>query len=234
MLKLLIADCNEDYRLALAEALQGRYHVLCCRSGKEALEILRSEQPQVFVLDLMLPELDGITLLETAVAEGIYPKVLASTPLLTGYVLDAAERLGIGYLMRKPCDVRAAAARVGDLSRGMKPAVLTQEPRSFVSEQLLTLSISTKHNGFGYLTEAVLLMAKDPGQSITKVLYPAVAKICGCQKGHVERSIRNALEVAWDHRDTAVWKKYFPDALRRPTNAVFISRLAEELRMVME
>lgn len=234
MRKLLIADCNEDFRLALSKALQGRYLIFCCGSGTEALEILRREHPDTCVLDLMLPELDGITLLEIAVAEGIYPKVLAATPLLTDYVLEAAERLGIGYLMRKPCDIRAISARVGDLSRTLNPPVPRQEPRSFVSERLLSLSISTKHKGFGYLTEAIVTMAKDPSQSVTKVLYPAVARACGCEKGHVERSIRSALEAAWDHRDDQFWQQYFPGARRRPTNAVFISRLAEELRQIPE
>ncbi len=66
MRKLLIADCSEDYRTALANALTDHYHVLCCRTGTEALDILRRENPDILVLDLMLPELDGLTLLERA------------------------------------------------------------------------------------------------------------------------------------------------------------------------
>lgn len=234
MLKLLIADCNEDFRLALTEALQGRYHVLCCRSGLQALDILRKEHPDIFILDLMLPELDGITLLENAVSEGICPKVLASTPLVTDYVLESAQRLGIGYLMRKPCDVHAIAARAGDLTQTLTPPVAKQDPRAFVLERLHGLSISSKHNGYRYMTEAILMLANDPGQSITKELYPAVAKICGCKKGHVERSIRSALESAWDHSDPEIWQPYFPGAASRPTNAVFLSRMTEELRLRTE
>lgn len=234
MLKLLIADNNEDFRLALAAALQSHYQVLYCRTGMEALEILFRETPDVFVLDLMLPELDGVTLLERAVAKGIRPMVLAVTSLSTDYVLDCAERLGIGYLIRKPCDVQAAAARVRDLSRRLKPSAPKQDPQSLVSELLLSLNIATRHKGFAYLREAVVLMTQDPRQSITKELYPAVAKRCGCEKEHVERSIRSALEAAWKRRDPQVWQLYFPDALHRPTNAEFISRLAEALRLTSE
>lgn len=233
MLKLLIADCNEEFRLTLAEALQGHYHVLCCRSGKEALHILLTEKPDVFVLDLMLPELDGITLLENAVAEGVRPKVLAATPLLTDYVLESAQRLGIGYLMRKPCDIQATAARIGDLSHTLNPPVRKRDPRPLVSQLLLSLSISTKHNGYGYLTEAIVMYAQTPEQAITKVLYPEVAKIFGCNRRHVERSIRSALEAAWDHGDPAIWQQYFPNTQCRPSNAVFISRMAEALRREM-
>ena len=220
-LKLLIADSNEEFRLALAEALRTRYHVRCCRSGREALELLRRETPDILVLNLMLPELDGITLLEKAVAEGIFPMVLAATPLLNDYVLESAERLGIGYLMLKPCDVQAAAVRV-------------QDPHTLAADLLLTLGISTKHNGFAYMREAMVLAVRDPGQPITKVLYPEVARICGCKHGHVERSIRSALESAWDRRDAQIWQKYFPNANRRPTNTVFVSRMAEELRQRLE
>ena len=233
-LKLLIADSNEEFRLALAEALRTRYHVRCCRSGREALELLRRETPDILVLNLMLPELDGITLLEKAVAEGIFPMVLAATPLLSDYVLESAERLGIGYLMLKPCDVQAAAVRVQDLSRRLKPAVRVQDPHTLAADLLLTLGISTKHNGFAYMREAMVLAVRDPGQPITKVLYPEVARICGCKHGHVERSIRSALESAWDRRDAQIWQKYFPNANRRPTNTVFVSRMAEELRQRLE
>ena len=234
MQKLLIADPNEDFQLALAEILRRHYHVLCCRSGKQALELLCRERPDVLVLDLMLPELDGLTLLEKAAAEGLCPKILVATTLLTDYVTDSARRLGIGYIMCKPCDLQAMEARIRDLSHVSAPPLRKPDKRSLIAQRLLSFSISTKHNGYAYLIEALLLMAENPAQSVTKELYPAVAKIFGCASGHVERSIRNALEVAWDHGDPAVWKQYFPDALRRPSNAVFLSRIAAELRSTPE
>ena len=71
MHKLLIADCSEDYRLALSAVLSGQYQVLCCRSGTEALTLLHQERPDILVIDLMLPELDGVTVLERAQADNI-------------------------------------------------------------------------------------------------------------------------------------------------------------------
>jgi len=228
MRKLLIADCNEDYRIALAAALQGQYQVLTCRTGTEALDLLYKEHPDIFVLDLMLPELDGLSLLERACADGIRPMVLAATPILSSYVNSCAQRLGIEYLVRKPCDIDAIASRIRDLSQRLKAAPST-DPASYVTGQLLSLSISTKHNGFAYLREAVLLMSKDPSQSVTKVLYPAIAHAFGCNKENVERSIRTALDSAWDRGDRQLWRKFFPDAEQRPSNAVFISRITEAL-----
>ena len=234
MRKLLIADCSEDYRLALSAALCGLYQVLCCRSGTEALALLQKERPEILVLDLMLPELDGLTLLERITAKGICPVVLAATPIYSDYVFSCAQRLGIEYLVRKPYSIEAIVARIQDLSQRLKAQDPKIEPVTFVTGLLLDLNISTKHNGFSYLREAVLLMAKDPSQSVTKVLYPEVARLCDCHKENVERSIRTALDKAWEKRDPEIWQKYFPHAHQRPSNAVFISRLAEALLLAEE
>ena len=229
MRKLLIADCNEDYRTALAAALSGQYQVLCCRSGSEAFALLHQEHPDIFVLDLMLPELDGLTLLERVSANGICPMVLAATPILSDYVFSCAQRLGIEYLVRKPCSIEAIVSRIQDLSHRLKTPEPKADPVNYITGLLLSLDISTKHNGFAYLREAILLMSRDPAQSVTKMLYPEVARICGCHKENVERSIRTALDRAWDKREESKWQKYFPNARQRPSNAVFISRLAEAL-----
>lgn len=235
-LKLLIADANEDFRLALSQALQGAYHVRSCQTGTEALAQIRSFRPDILVLDLMLPELDGITLLEEAAAGGTLPMVLVATSYVNGYVVEAAGRLGIGYIMRKPCDIKAVLSRVGDLSQHLQPPALTlPDPRSSVSNLLLALGIPTKLRGYTYLREAILIMAQDPNQSITKELYPKVAALCGCEPKHVERSSRSAIHNAWLQRDDRGWKLYFPPGpdgtVPRPTNGDFISRLAESLRL---
>ena len=112
MQKLLIADCSEAYRTALTAALRNSYQVLSCRTGTEALELLHRERPDIFILDLMLPELDGLTLLERACADGLHPMVMAVTPLLSPYVFQCAQKLGIEYLVRKPCDIDAIVSNL--------------------------------------------------------------------------------------------------------------------------
>lgn len=229
MQKLLIADCNEDYRTALTVLLQDSYHVISCRTGTEALALLRQELPDILLLDLMLPELDGLTVLERATADGIHPLVLAITPLFSSYINRSTQRLGIEYLVRKPCDLNALAARVKDLSQRLSSPSARVDPATYVTDTLLSLCFSTKHNGFAYLREGIILMSIEPTQSVTKQLYPTVAHSFGCSKENVERSIRTAMEYAWDHGDRTLWCRYFPDAGQRPTNAVFISRISEAL-----
>jgi two-component system response regulator (stage 0 sporulation protein A) len=155
--------------------------------------------------------------------------VLAATPILTGYVYSCAQRLGIEYLVRKPCDIDAIASRVKDLSQRLAAPKPKSDPAVSVTELLLSLGFSTKHNGYSYLREAVILVSKDPAQSVTKVLYPAIAHRFGCHKENVERSIRTALDSAWKKKDPMRWQKFFPNADQRPSNAVFISRMTEAL-----
>ncbi len=235
-LRLLIAEETEELREALADALRDTFCICTCGDGQEALERMRTFQPDMLVLDLMLPQLDGISLLDAAAAEGMHPIVLATTRFVSSYVMASVERLGVGYLMVRPCSLKALTARVADLSQRVgEPQIIPSGQEAFVSTQLLALGVPTKLNGYIYLREAVLEMCRDMSQSLTKELYPAVAKTCGCEWEHVERSIRSAIQAAWAYRDTPMWRAYFPPdstgQVRRPTNGAFITRLADELRV---
>lgn len=237
--KLLVAEGSEELRTALADCFRGSCQVRCCADGDAARQELLQFDPDVLVLDLMLPGFDGISLLQWAQKQGIRPMVLATTRFCNDYVADSAQQLGVGYLMIKPCSLTALAARVSDLTQRIRPiAVTAQDPAARVSTMLLTLGIPTKLRGCTYLREAVVLYARDPLQSVTKVLYPEVAKRCGCAGAHVERCIRSAIDAGWKRRDEEVWKLYFPadsmGQIPRPTNGAFISRLAESLEKVPE
>lgn len=231
MLKILIADSSEEFRLALEDCLKGLYYVRTGREGNETLDLLRSYDPDILVLDLMLPGLDGISLLQAAAESGFRPMVLATTRFVSSYVLEAADRLGIGYLMVKPCDIRATVARIADLGQRINSPVLAHpDPRSEVSNILLALNIPTKLRGYNCVREAILVMARDPHQSVTKEVYPAVAAACSGTSAQVERAIRSAIRASWKNRSESMWRMYFPVQNASgccPTNAAFISRLAD-------
>lgn len=237
--KLLIADGSEEFRSALADVLRSTYHVRTSGDGQEALSLLRSFHPDILVLDLMIPGLDGISLLHTAAADQCRPVVLATTRFLTEYISESIDRLGISYVLVKPCDIRATVSRINDLSQRLHPPQISHpDPRTQVSNLLITLGISTKLRGYAYLRESILIFSRDPDQSVTKILYPAVGSLCGSNREQVERSIRSAIEKAWLNRDDRVWQLYFPPGsdgvTPRPSNAVFISRLAESLTLQQE
>lgn len=234
MRRVLVADGTEAFRTALAEELSGTFLVKTCGNGKETLEILPSFCPDVLVLDLMIPGLDGISLLQSAMSSGMRAQILVTTRYVSDYVAESLEGLGVGYLIVKPCDINATVQRIKDLAQ--KPAKLLQgAPNHFgnVSAILFALGVPTKLRGYTCLREAILCMAKKPGQSITKELYPAVAELCNGTASQVERSIRSAITAAWKDRDEVLWRRYFGSDraghMTKPTNAVLITRVADLL-----
>jgi len=227
---LLIADSNEDFRLALVRALQPHYRVLYSGDGRDALLLLRREHPETLILDPTLPGIDGLTLLETAVEEDIRPMVLIASRFLTPYLQESAAQLGVGYLMCKPCDISAVVMRVRDLKRRLKPAA--PDLRTLVCRCLLDLGFSTKHDGFQYLVDAVAMMTKDVTLPVTKIIYPAIAREHNCSPENVERSIRTAMGWAWMHRNAQLWLDIFPLSTdHRPSNADFLTHLAVHIQL---
>lgn len=239
MRKVLIADASEEFRMALADVLRGSYIVRTCQDGNQTLAVLQQMRPDILVLDMLLPGVDGISLLQKAAESGLQPTVLATTGFVNDYVLECAERMSVGYVMVKPCDVYAVAARLSDLQKHLQPSAVSRpDLRTVVSNLLLTLRIPTKLKGYAFLREAILESVKDPDQQVTKELYPKVAKICDGNAMQVERSIRSAIAAAWERRDEQVWRMYFhpnhQGRLERPTNATFISTLAARISLNRE
>lgn len=219
---LLIADSDPEFCQALTEALDGRFPVHCCCGGREALSLLRSLSPDILVLDLMLPELDGITVLQLSQEDGLHPRVLALTSIENRYIADSADRLGIDYTMRKPCEVSAVALRLEDL--------LTWEDRRYIQGLLAHLGFSKDHDALRFLPDAVAMMHDNPRQSVTKELYPAVGKrsVPRESAAKVEKDIRSAINLAWEQRDKALWEKYVPPG-PKPTNRKFLLYMAQAL-----
>lgn len=232
--KLLIADSVEEFSLALAERVRGSYRIRVCRDGRETLEMLLAFKPDIVVMDMLLPGLDGVTILEEAHRAGIRPAVLATSKMQTDYIIRSAERLAVSYLMIKPCEIKATAERLRDITEQMNaPAVTRPEPRTEIANILLAMNFSTKLRGYSYLREAIAEYMNRPGQSVTKELYPLVGKLCDASATQVERSIRSAIEKAWIKGDAQVWRIWFPpgvsDVTRRPSNGEFITALADHL-----
>lgn len=234
MRTLMIVDSNEDFCLALTQALCAHYQIRCCGNGQQALELLRREPADLLILDVMLAELDGITLLERMQKEGLCPKVLLATSLLTDYVYTSAQRLNIGYIVRKPCDMDALAARALDFGSTVTPPPQKPDPRHLSQEYLLRLGFLVNHDGFRFLHAALPMQVAQPDLQITKAIYPVVAKQYGKVPRHVERSIRSSIESAWKNGDQELWQKYFPGLKKRPSNAVFLSKIAALIRRDLE
>jgi len=231
--KLLIADASEEFTVELTEALKNHCHVLVCSDGENALRLLRSERPQVLITDTMLPGLDGITMLQTALREKILPQVLAITTHRSTYILNALQQLGVSYVMCKPCKTSAVAERAIDLMEQAGSSAFQGDLRCTVTQTLLALRMSPKQRGYDCTREALLCLVNDRRLSMTKELYPAVAERCSGNAKQVEKAIRDAITQAWKTQDREVWLRYFKPCadgtIPKPSNAAFLTRMAEEI-----
>lgn len=234
--KLLIADPSEVFGSALTDMLGSLYDTRICCDGIQTMKQLEEYDPDILVLDLMLPGLDGISLLKELCARPRRPAILIITRFLSDYVETMVGMLGVDYVMKKPCDLRALAERIHDLARDdcITTTFLPESTELGISNMLLGLDLSMKCSGYRYLESAILLYVQEPGLSVTKELYPQIARQYHCSSDCVERAIRSAIHTAWARRNDAVWRRYFRPCqggtVPRPTNTQFIATLAECLR----
>lgn len=232
MQKLLIAESSDAFRTVLEDALFGKYKIKSCSDGKTAAALLTEFQPDLMILDILLPELDGITLLEGAIHANIRPAVLATTRYVNSYVVERLTRMSVSYVMAEPCDIDAVVVRLRDLHKRISPDLSAEEKQAISGKILLQLGFSNKLHGFYALKIAIPIFASDPSQRLSKELYPEVARILGdCSALQVEHSIRMAIKAAWDNRDEESWNQFFPEgfacAKERPSNRTFIAALSE-------
>lgn len=233
MRKLLIADSSEIFLTALEAALQDRFQIRTCADGVTLEQLLREYQPDVLILNLLLPYQDGITALQKS---GVQPSVILAIVMhMSAYVEHAVTALGVDYTMIAP-SVEAVVLRLQDLLTEYAAPVDSGDIHALAAHHLDLLHIPSHLDGYRQLCLALPMFARDPHQRITKDLYPQIAKLSGCNDlRNVEHSIRKAIRAAWLHRDNAVWRKYFAfsshGTIPCPTNKAFISRLAELLRM---
>lgn len=227
---LLVIDGSEDFRYAMQEMFADRFCVTLASGGTRALELLRSQQFDLLIVNLLLPEIDGLSLLEQAGKEHLPKKILAVTPHISSYVFASARRLDISYVVYLPCCMEALKSRVLDLAdANIRPEISATE-WCFVSSLLEKLKLPADLHGYPYMLDGILLAGDDSLKAVTKEIYPALARQYGCSEKSVEHSIRNALEQHWPNRDREIWNLYFPGLTQRPSNREFLFRMAQELK----
>ena len=226
MPRLLIVENSGIYAAALEAVLQGLFEVKTCADGEAALSALQEYQPDAMILNLSLPFKDGLTVLQEAAF--LPPAILAISLYSNPYAEQAAVKLGAGYVLRMP-SVNTVRLRLTDM---LQQAQTERDHASAVTGYLLSMQFMPHLEGYKLLCAGIPLYARDPRQKLSKELYPAIAKLCGCSDGRaVEKTVRNAIEAAWKVRDKAAWARCFPAALEDgascPSNKVFIARMAE-------
>lgn len=226
MHKLLITNTSEEFCGAVAELLSEYFDIRLCCEGNRALELIKSFRPDIVCLDMMLPGLDGLSILEETISSGLNPVALVIVDCVSEYVINSLNRMGIGFMMRKPCAPSAVAGRLIDMKEQnccvFNNPLTAKDPMETI---LASLGFRTTAKNYVCVIEALRTYMKDSGQAITKILYPAVASRCGGSAPRIEKSIRDAIHYAWQYRDNVFWKRFFPRACRTekcPSNGEFI------------
>ena len=239
---VLVADGSEDFCAQLSKALQnGGYQVVgIATDGQSAVEQLKATDPEVVILDLMLPKVDGVTVLKSLPRER-KPKLLLLSAFATDYVSGVASAVGADYLMLKPVLPQTVAERVGEILEADRTADRRRaaEPdiETMVTNVIHEIGVPAHIKGYQYLREAIIIAVGDMEviNAITKVLYPQVAKTFATTPSRVERAIRHAIEVAWDRGDLDTLQRFFgytvSNTKGKPTNSEFIALIADRLQL---
>jgi len=234
---ILLADANEEFRSLLRAALENSEEFAVVGDtgdGAEALRMLQQLQPELAVIDLVLPGVDGTGILRQL--QGGRTRVIVLSAFCTDRVVAEAMALGAVYFLPKPCETGALLERLHAVfgqseapEEGM--AALKNQVTSIIHE----IGVPAHIKGYQYLREAIIIAVNDMEviNAVTKVLYPAVAKRFATTPSRVERAIRHAIEVAWDRGDLETLQKYFgytvSNAKGKPTNSEFIAMIADRL-----
>ena len=232
---VILADASEEYRAVLSRAIEGtgEFQVVgSTGSGVEALRLVQQKHPQLLLLDLVLPELDGFGLLRQLQSLGDRaPKVIVVSAFCMQRTVNQAVQLGVWYFLPKPCSeesllelMRQAAysqQEVGEFS----PALEGQ-----VTAIIHEIGVPAHIKGYQYLREAILIAVQDMDviNAVTKVLYPEVAARFSTTPSRVERAIRHAIEVAWDRGDLETLQKYFGYTVNSAKGVVCSKRLLNQ------
>ena len=252
-IRVLIADANSDFCKLLTDLLAKEpdmESVGVAGDGLEALTLVTELQPDVLLMDLVLPKLDGLEVLRRLPDTGAPCRVIVLSGFFNGKVVADCSALGVDYFMPKPCDSPALLSRIRQLSGAhseLVPALgidCRSETRTaqqeadleaVVTDIIHEIGVPAHIKGYQYLREAIILTIHDMDMinAVTKVLYPEVAKKFGTTPSRVERAIRHAIEVAWDRGDIEVLQKFFGYTVSnikgKPTNSEFIAMIADSL-----
>lgn len=251
---MCVADDNRELVNLLEDFIQSQEDmdvVGTAYNGQECLELVEEAQPDVLILDIIMPHLDGLAVLEKLNDRQLEkrPNIIMLTAFGQEDVTKKAVELGAAYYVLKPFDMDTLMNKIRDVSgqgtpytrnsmvneykRENKPMNLDASITSIIHE----IGVPAHIKGYMYLREAITMVYKDIELlgSITKVLYPEIAKHFNTTASRVERAIRHAIEVAWSRGNIDSISKMFGYTVSvskaKPTNSEFIAMVADKLRI---
>ncbi|MDP4085584.1 MAG: sporulation transcription factor Spo0A [Bacillota bacterium] len=255
-IKVCVVDDNRELVGLLEDYISSQDDmevVGVAHNGQECLEMLEGVDPDVLILDIIMPHLDGLAVLEKMreIKKSSIPNVIMLTAFGQEDVTKKAVELGASYFILKPFDMENLGSHIRQVS-GKGSSVTRKLPFSNYRSQneqkpknldasitgiIHEIGVPAHIKGYLYLREAISMVYNDIELlgSITKVLYPDIAKKYNTTASRVERAIRHAIEVAWSRGNIDSISSLFGYTVSmtkaKPTNSEFIAMVADKLRL---
>lgn len=252
-ISVCIVDDNKELVHIMEDYLneQANIEVIgTAHNGMECLELLNDMQPDIVILDLIMPHMDGLTVLKQIREE----QDLKGTQfiMLTAFgqeeVMRQALEYGAAYFILKPFDFEHLVSKINEVFASQhgdfhyhdvptKPKLKQIDIETSITNIMHDIGVPAHIKGYLYLREAIYMVYMDIELlgSITKILYPDIAKKYNTTASRVERAIRHAIEVAWNRGNIDSITELFGYTINvtkaKPTNSEFIAMVADKLRL---
>ncbi len=227
------------------------------KDGEEAYHLIKEKEPDVVLLDIVMPKLDGLGVLEKIRSDGTMknrPTFLMISAVGNECITEDAFAKGADYYIMKPFDCTQILDRIKSVrNRRNVKAVRNntslenhnqqypnQSLEEDVTEMIHEVGVPAHIKGYQYLREAIIMSVHnmDMLNSVTKVLYPGIAKKYQTTPSRVERAIRHAIEVAWSRGKMDTLDELFGYTISngkgKPTNSEFIALITDKIRLQMK
>lgn len=253
-LNVVIAD-DDDLMLELLDNIVQSDEELSvvgvAKNGEEAVKLIREKEPDVMLLDVVMPKIDGLGVLETVKRDTTIrklPSFIMVSAVGRQEITEDAFALGADYFIMKPFDRKTIIQRI-KRAKAPKSFITVQKQvvsggerdevalEADVTNIIHEVGVPAHIKGYQYLREAIVMSVKDMDMlnSITKVLYPTIAKKYGTTTSRVERAIRHAIEVAWSRGKMDTIDELFGYTINhgkgKPTNSEFIALITDKIRL---
>lgn len=258
-ISVAIVDDNERILSLLEDILKGDSDIEVvgkADNGIDALAIIKDKKPDVVLLDLIMPKLDGLGVMESVKKDSEYkktPAFIVITAIGQEGVTENAFALGASYYIMKPFDNNIVLSRIKQI-KGENHSKLIEthkQPTTYESKDLYMernlesdvtniiheIGVPAHIKGYQYLRDAIMMSVNDNEMlnSITKMLYPSIAKRHKTTPSRVERAIRHAIEVAWSRGKMDTIDELFgytvSNGKGKPTNSEFVALIADKIRL---
>ena len=245
--KILICDENTEERLKIVDYLKksGYRFIDDASNGDIAVEKILKTNYDVVVVDLWMSRIDGIGIIKNAKKEKNSPAFILMSAINKQSILIEASEAGADVCLLKPFEMSTLSEHIISIVRmrsrnNVNDLNQNADMESQVTKIIHQIGVPAHIKGYQYLRTAILMTIEDNDiiNSVTKVLYPTVAKKYGTTTSRVERAIRHAIEVAWDRGDVDTLNSYFGYTIQnsrgKPTNSEFIALIADKLQLQLK